>query len=178
MHTSGVQDFNSGLGVLIYYLQFSVMHKDALVPVSCSWGMMWEVLMEFGTLNKINTQNNYYLPVVVQNLIQVLKAFFFINYPIKELFWQFYVFIRILSKKLCNLWLYLIHCSWCQNFIQISLQYHFSLLISTVAARGSIVGWGTMLQTGRSRVWVPMRWIFSIDLILPAALWPWGRLSL
>jgi hypothetical protein len=36
-----------------------------------------------------------------------------------------------------------------------------------------------MLEAGRSRVWVPMRWIFfSIYIILPATLWPWSRLSL
>jgi hypothetical protein len=46
-------------------------------------------------------------------------------------------------------------------------------------ARGSVVGWCTMLQAGTSWFWVPMRSLdFSIGLILPAALWPWGWLSL
>jgi hypothetical protein len=35
-----------------------------------------------------------------------------------------------------------------------------------------------MLQAGRSRVRVLMRWIFLIYQILPASLWPRGRLSL
>jgi hypothetical protein len=50
------------------------------------------------------------------------------------------------------------------------------IFISTTS--GGVRG-GNALQTGRSRVRFPMVSLdFFIDIILPVALWPWGRFSL
>jgi hypothetical protein len=49
------------------------------------------------------------------------------------------------------------------------------MLHPDTGARGSIVDLATMIQTGVSRVRFPVRSLeFSIDVILQAALWPWG----
>jgi len=43
---------------------------------------------------------------------------------------------------------------------------------------GGVVDWGTVLQVGNQRVWFPLWSLeFFIDVVLPAAPWPWGRLS-
>jgi hypothetical protein len=57
--------------------------------------------------------------------------------------------------------------------------YFYRCIYYARRARGSVVGWCTMLQAGRSRVRFLMRSLdFSIVLILAVALWPWSRLNL
>jgi hypothetical protein len=51
--------------------------------------------------------------------------------------------------------------------------------IQNMQGRGGAIGWGTALQTERSRVRFPMVSLeFFTHIILSVALWPWGRLSL
>jgi hypothetical protein len=56
-----------------------------------------------------------------------------------------------------------------------------TMKLKTLPGRGTrwSSGWGTALKTGMSRDRFPMVSLeFLIDIILPAALWPWGRLIL
>jgi hypothetical protein len=89
-----------------------------------------------------------------------------------------YEFCLVLSNMFCVLLKYLV------KTIAVRLNKLKNMLLEIFCtalwsgARSSIVGWGTMLQAGRSQVLALDEVDFLINLIFPAALWPWGQLSL
>ena len=57
--------------------------------------------------------------------------------------------------------------------------YHDKNNLSPTELRGDAVSWGTVLQAGWSLLRFPVGSLKRFDgLILPVALWPWGKLSL
>jgi hypothetical protein len=81
---------------------------------------------------------------------------------------------------------------YCASFTSILPSWHFfeiykhmnfththRICVCVYIAHGSVVDWGTMLQVGRSSVRFRRRSMdFSIDIIIPATLWPWCQPSL
>jgi hypothetical protein len=65
------------------------------------------------------------------------------------------------------------HSQFCESFRATILIYWLNC-----GARDIVVGWGTMLEAGRSRVRFLMGSLDFFSLPNPAALWPWGWLSL
>jgi hypothetical protein len=53
--------------------------------------------------------------------------------------------------------------------------YYITVGVWCHVAHGGAVGWGNVLQAGRSQVQFPMGSLgFFIDIILPVTLWPLG----
>ena len=56
--------------------------------------------------------------------------------------------------------------------------WHYNPVYCDLGPCGSAVGWVTALQAWRLWVWFFMMSLkFFIDIIVPAALWPWGHLN-
>jgi hypothetical protein len=91
--------------------------------------------------------------------------------------WKWYLILSNWDVTLCVTWLMITHPQRCFTWTVAPCHQRFYNweFVNYVGACGSVVGWGTMLQAWRSWVRFPMRSLgFSVDLILPATIWPRG----
>jgi hypothetical protein len=95
-------------------------------------------------------------------------------------------YIRLPFRKFIytgyNLWWLAVNnfaLQFCLNRRHLKSEHIYLFMYLFIYLCGGVVGGGTTLQAGKSRDRFPMRSSdFSIDLILLAALWSWGRPSL
>jgi hypothetical protein len=132
-------------------------------------GLSWITykLDSYTVLNDINIMNHHGLKKQLISL-SVIKS------EIKADQWK-NLWIHYLTSLCIHSFLFLHRCQMVKTEQWIKFCIHTNWW-----AHGSVVGWGTMLKAGRSWVRFPMRSLdcFSIDLMLPAVLWPWGWPSL
>jgi hypothetical protein len=119
----------------------------------------------------------------------LINCFMFLNFSFHICFLVFYVFLSVLSVLCFRIILCIVSTYVCSRLFSICVQGYRPLqpvgkpisvdTYHIMGARGNAVGWGTALQVGISRFGFPMVSVeFFIDIILPAALWPWFWLSL
>ena len=86
-------------------------------------------------------------------------------------YWQMYRLVLILRIGGVGVW-ELLHAPY------VALSGNSTTTYNGAGAHSGAVGWGTVLQTGRSRIrFLMVSSEFFIDIILPAALWPWGKVG-
>jgi hypothetical protein len=164
-------------------------HIHTYIHFSLEWPILWPPLriLTFlpGTLSILNwryklnltflVKYNFPISFAVSGIIKQKYTYFpryaNLSWPLLENQECSYEEIRRLPKSPIYLQLALI---WALSSIYTHFAHTVHLCVPSIlmGARGSVLGWGTLLQAGRSRVRFQMRCTFPIDLFLPAALWP------
>jgi hypothetical protein len=155
----------------------SVYFRAKLKPIRR--GMWWETYSPAGTLWAFVLAPSAFRLITafadVSVASRLIGCFIFSVHfsPTIQFFLAVLEFVRepVVILRLNEIWTTVLHSSSKSGIYYITNRFW--------GARGGAVGWGTTLKTGRWRVRFPIMSLeFFIGIILSAALWPWGRLTL